>query len=78
MRRKKNEGIGGSPNEKYCKRLVELAFPVAPTDAIIPLKVQIEKKQHTRAELRDRLAKDPELEWRLRSRYRHDPEPVTL
>jgi hypothetical protein len=78
MRRKRNEEIGGAPNEKYCKRLVELAFPVAPTGAIIPLKVEIEKKQHTRAELRDRLAKDPEMEWRLRKRYRHDPEPVSL
>jgi hypothetical protein len=78
MGRKKNEEIGEAPNEKYCKRLVELAFPLAPTDAMTSLKVEIEKKQHTRAELRERLSKDPELEWRLRKLYRHDPEPVSL
>jgi hypothetical protein len=69
---------GGIPNEKYCKRLIELAFPPSRKSAAAPTTVQVQGKPYSREELRAALEADPEMELDLRRRYRHVPDPADL
>ena len=74
----KKDPIGGIPNEKYCKRLVELAFPSSFENAAPAATVLVKGQPYSRDELRAALEADPKLEDDLRRRYRHVPDPADL
>ena len=48
----KKDPIGGIPNEKYCKRLVELAFPSSFENAAPAATVLVKGQPYSRDELR--------------------------
>ena len=72
MSGKTKDSIGGISNQKYCDRLVELAFPPAPKAALEPV-VVLGKKQYTRSELLAELEKNSSLALELKTRFRTDP-----
>ena len=59
-----------NPNQMYCDRLVELAFPPGAQNAQGSETVAIEGKRYSRGELREELEKNPALEQQLRRKYR--------
>jgi hypothetical protein len=72
------EARGAIPNEKYCKRLVELAFPASVNSAAPAAAVLVHGQPYGPEQLRRALAADPKLEADLRRRYRHVPDPADL
>jgi hypothetical protein len=69
---------GGIPNQKYCKRLIELAFPPSRKYAAPPTTVQVQGQAYSREGLHAALEADPKMELDLRRRYRHVPDPADL
>jgi hypothetical protein len=76
--KERREARGGIPNEKYCKRLVELAFPASVKSAAPAAAVLVHGQPYGREQLRGALIADPKLEADLRRRYRHVPDPADL